>query len=124
MKSKAPKDAPIEPRFAPVVAAFAKDPAVTYGGKGFGSTGLKFKGKLFAMISSKGHFVVKLPRERVEELVRARKGKQFDPGHGRPMKEWLDLGGTPSIWLALAKEGRAFLGGGEKATKNRRKEER
>jgi hypothetical protein len=110
MKSKAPKEAPaIDPRFAPVIASFAKDPTVTYGGKGFGSTGLKVNGKLFAMISSKGHFVVKLPRERVDELVRSRQGKLFDPGHGRLMKQWLDFQGAPSAWLALAREGRSFV---------------
>jgi hypothetical protein len=100
----------IDPRFAPVVAAFARDRAVTYGGKGFGSTGLKVRGKLFAMIASKGQFVVKLPRARVEELVRLHKGKPFDPGHGRLMKEWLALDGSHTMWVALAREGRSFVG--------------
>ena len=42
------------------------------------------------MISSKGQFVAKLPRERVDELVRLGQGEHFDPGHGRKMKEWVD----------------------------------
>jgi hypothetical protein len=67
----------------------AKERQVTYGGKGFGSTALKVKGKIFAMQSSKGEFVAKLPRGRVDELVRLGKGEYFDPGHGRLMKEWL-----------------------------------
>ena len=92
----------IDPKFAPVVAAFAKDPEVTYGGKGFGSTGLKVNGKLFAMISSKGKFVAKLPKDRVEELVRDGKGEYFDPGHGRLMKEWIALDGGAKSWLDLA----------------------
>ena len=50
-----------------------------------GSDGLKTGGKLFAMVS-KGELVVKLPRERVDELVEAGAGHRFDPGHGRLMK--------------------------------------
>ena len=60
----------IEPKLSPLVRAFAKDPRVSYGGKGFGSGALKVDGKIFAMISSQGLFVVKLPKDRVSELVR------------------------------------------------------
>jgi len=34
---------------------------------------------------------VKLPRERVDELVEPGAGHRFDPGHGRLMKEWVAL---------------------------------
>jgi hypothetical protein len=54
--------------------------------------GLKVDGKIFAM-HSKGKFVAKLPKDRVDELVRAGKGEYFDPGHGRLMKEWVSLHG-------------------------------
>jgi hypothetical protein len=107
-------DAPvIDPRFVPVVKAFAKDGRVVYGGKGkgFGSSALKVDGKLFALMSSRGLFVAKLPRERVEELVRLGKGRPFDPGHGRLMKEWLEVDGGESSWLPLAREARQFVGG-------------
>jgi hypothetical protein len=103
--------APVDPRFAPVVAAFARDRAVTYGGKGFGSTGLKVEGKLFAMISSKGMFVAKLPKARVEELVQQGAGEPFDPGHGRLMKEWIALRGGTASWIDLAKEAHRFVKG-------------
>lgn len=56
----------------------------------FGSDGLKVGTKFFASLSSE-HFVVKLPRERVDELVEAGEGVRFDPGSGRPMKEWVAL---------------------------------
>jgi TfoX/Sxy family transcriptional regulator of competence genes len=55
-----------------------------------GSEGLKTGRKFFAMVS-KGELVVKLPRERVDELVEAGAGHRFDPGHGRLMKEWVAL---------------------------------
>ena len=111
MKAKVDASGEIDPRFSPVVAAFAKDRAVTYGGKGFGSTGLKVNGKLFAMMSSKGKFVAKLPKGRVAELVEQGKGEYFDPGHGRLMKEWVSLDGAPASWVGLAKEALRFVRG-------------
>ena len=63
------------------------------------------------MISSKAQFVVKLPRERVDELVRLGIGEYFDPGHGRLMKEWVALDGHHSLWVNLAKEARDYVCG-------------
>lgn len=108
---------PFEPRFAAVVEAFAKDRTVSHGGtKGFGAGALKVNGKIFAMISSKGEFVVKLPEERVTELVNSRKGKRFDPGRGRLMKEWLVVKSRHASCLELAKEACEFVksGGGNR----------
>jgi hypothetical protein len=102
---------PVDPRFAPVADAFAAEPRVTTGGKGFGSSGLKVDGKLFAMLSSKGLFVAKLPRKRVDELVRLGKGERFDPGHGRLMREWVAVDGAPRTWVALAREAHRFVAG-------------
>ena len=105
---KKTRTAGIDPSFAPVVDAFAKDRRVTYGGKGFGSTALKVDGKIFAMMSSKGKFVVKLPKDRVDELVGLRRGEYFDPGHGRLMKEWLAMDGGAGSWVELAREAHRF----------------
>jgi hypothetical protein len=102
----------IDPKLAPLVAAFEADSRVTYGGKGFGSGALKVSGKIFAMLSSKGLFVVKLPKDRVTELVRLGRGQYFDPGRGKLMKEWLVTDGTPRALLALAKEAHRFVLGG------------
>jgi hypothetical protein len=102
-----------DPRFAPVVDALTKERGVSYGGKGFGSAALKVNDKIFAMMSSQEEFVVKLPRERVLELVEAGQGDYFDPGHGRLMNEWLVVKGRGTDWLALAKEARAFVKGGK-----------
>lgn len=91
--------------------AFALDRRVVYGGgKGFGSGALKVDGKIFAMISSKGLFVAKLPAQRVEELIRDGKGQYFDAGRGKKMKEWLALEGMPGLWIELAQEARQFVG--------------
>jgi hypothetical protein len=45
-------------------------------------------------MSSRGKFVVKLPRGRVDELVASGQGEYFDPGHGRASQHHsrLDLG--------------------------------
>ena len=76
---------------AALAEAFSSDFEVTSGGRGFGSSGLKVKGKLFALVSSRGEFVVKLPKQRVQELVAAGAGQYFAAGKGRPMKEWLAM---------------------------------
>ena len=87
----------------------------TYGPAGsgpkraFGSTSLKTNGKIFAMLVN-GHLVVKLDRRRVDALVASGAGTRFDPGHGRLMKEWLDLGSdSDAAWLDLATESEAFV---------------
>ena len=97
----------IDPRFAKLVAAFQSDSRVTYGGKGFGSTALKVDGKIFAMLTPRGEFVVKLSAARVNELVARGTGAHFEPGPGRVMKEWLSVKSKRPSWLALAREARA-----------------
>ncbi|HEY0790906.1 MAG TPA: hypothetical protein VGD78_07560 [Chthoniobacterales bacterium] len=109
-----PRRAQAEREFSLVSDAFASDGEVVYGGgKGFGSTALKVRGKLFALLSSKGKFVVKLPRERVDGLVASGQGVYFDPGHGRLMKEWVALDGAYALWTKLAKEACRFVSGGK-----------
>jgi len=66
------------------------------------------KGKIFAMLV-KGKFVAKLPKKRVDELVRLGKGENFDPGHGRLMKEWIALDGGTTSWVELAREAHRFV---------------
>ena len=107
--------AKVDPRFAPVAAAFVKDRHVSHGeGKGFGSGALKVNGKIFAMMSSKGKFVVKLPKERVDELVASGKGEYFDPGRGRLMKEWFAAGSGGATWVQLAREAYTFVKGSQR----------
>jgi hypothetical protein len=96
---------PIDPAFAPIVEVFASTPNVTYG-KLMSSYGLKVNGKIFAM-HGKGRLVVKLPKARVDALVASRKGKRFEPGPGRVMKEWISIA-PGANWLDLAREAYDF----------------
>jgi hypothetical protein len=103
----------VEPAFAPIVKAFAKDPAVT-SGKMMSSVGLKVGGKIFAMMV-RGEFVAKLPKERVDALVKVKQGKYFDPRRdGRLMKEWIALSGAEATWLGLAREAYRFVRSGKR----------
>ena len=99
-----------EQRYAEIVTAFLRRPGVTQEGRGFGSAALKVRGTMFATLSSKGAFVVKLPRPRVDALVAAGEGRPFEPGPGRLMTQWLELGAASSCdWASLAEEAMAFV---------------
>jgi hypothetical protein len=100
-----------ERAFERLAATFSKDPRVTRGGKGFGATGLKVDGKLFALVSSRSQFVVKLPKTRVEALVKQPGFEYFDTGKGRLMREWVATGIVDARWSELAREARRFVGG-------------
>lgn len=97
----------IDPRFAPVVRAFAGVPGVK-AGKLFSSYGLKVNSKIFAMFG-RGRLVVKLPKERVDEMVGAGKAVRFNPGHGRLMKEWAAFQCEEAQWVELAREAHRFV---------------
>ncbi len=102
----------VDPNFAPVVAAFANDRNVTRKRMFSSSNVLNVNGKIFAMLV-KGEFVAKLPKGRVDELVRGSKGKYFDPGHGRLMKEWVVVGAGKASWVDLAKDAYRFVKSGK-----------
>ncbi len=107
-----------EARYATVVDALLGSPDVSLGSpdgtkanQGFGSSALRINNKIFAMLSSHGGFVVKLPRGRVDEVIASGHGERFDPGHGRLMKEWVVVGPTADEdWVALAREAMEFVG--------------
>ena len=78
-------------------------------GRMFGAPVLKVQGKVLAMLV-KGRLVVKLPRPRVDDLIASRLGEPFDPGHGKPSKEWVAVEATASNrWRRLLDEAREFV---------------
>jgi hypothetical protein len=103
-------DTEAERRFEQLSARFLADPAVTQG-TGFGSApGLRIGGKIFAMLV-KGELVVKLPKDRVDQLIAAGTGGRFDPGHGRLMREWATVPiDDADDWDRLAGEALQFVG--------------
>ncbi len=113
-----PRQAPRTPgeRYAALVELLTEESAATFSpvseapGKTFGTSSLKIDKKIFAMLV-KDRLVVKLPRNRVDELIVAKVGRRFDPGHGRLMKEWLSVqpAAEPS-WVELAREAMRFVG--------------
>ena len=98
----------IPPVLAPVADAFAAVPGVSRRRMFSSENAFSVNGKIFAMLT-RGTFVVKLPRERVDDLVDAGKGKRFDPGHGRLMKEWIAVEAGALPWVALAKEAHSYV---------------
>jgi len=108
-----------EERYDKLTRVFLGKRGVTIEGKGFGSEALRVDGSIFAMLSSKREFVVKLPRQRVDELTASGIGHQFDSGKGRLMKEWLALSrNTTTDWEALATEAKAFVGAKKAPTRH------
>jgi hypothetical protein len=78
------------------------------GGSGFGRSSLRFRGRIFAMLV-RGRLVLKLPAQRVSDLVDSGDGVPFDANKGTPMREWLSLDPESKLdWLALAQEALAF----------------
>ena len=98
-----------ETHFDDVVERFSDDPRVT-GGTGFGSSpGRRVDGRIFAMLV-RDELVVKLPRQRVTELVEAGIATWFDAGKGRPMREWASISmAQADAWPTLVTEAFEFV---------------
>jgi hypothetical protein len=97
--------------WAPIAKAQLGERGVK-GGTGFGNNeGLRISGKIFAMLVG-GDLVVKLPKDRVDELVDSGLATRFDARKGRPMKEWASVPPSASRrWKALVEEARGFVRG-------------
>jgi hypothetical protein len=100
-----------EQLFERLAARFLADPTVDQG-TGFGSNpGLRVGSKIFAMLRN-SDLVVKLPKQRVEQLVASGAGARFDPRHdGRLMKQWVTIPMRHRRdWDQLASEALQFVG--------------
>jgi hypothetical protein len=94
--------------FERITSGFMSDPTVSQG-TGFGSSpGLRVGGRIFAMLAG-GALVVKLPKDRVDQLVASGVGARFDPGHGRVMREWVTVPMGHATDLGKAHRGRLRL---------------
>jgi hypothetical protein len=101
-----------EEAFEAIATRVMKVAGVTAGTM-FGARALKIQDKVFAMLV-KGDLVVKLPRERVEQMVSSSSGRRFDPGHGRLMREWVAIPlGLKASWPRLVREAKDFVGHGD-----------
>jgi len=99
-----------ELRFEDLVDELTGVPGVTppRGGSGFGRSALRWRGRIFAMLV-RGRLVVKLPADRVDDLVTAGEGAHFDANKGTPMREWLSVDPDSGLeWLPLAREALDF----------------
>jgi len=73
----------------------------------FGSQGLRTGRKFFAIWWHE-QLVVKLPADRLAELVDGGQGQPFEPMEGRRMNGWILLG--PSLdWPPVVEEARAYV---------------
>jgi TfoX/Sxy family transcriptional regulator of competence genes len=88
---------------------FAGDAEVTQA-QMFGSRGFRVRGKVFVMLVH-DDLVAKLPKSRVDALVASGRGKRFEAGHGKAMKEWVALPPPHEGWRGIAAEARAFVAG-------------
>jgi hypothetical protein len=94
--------------FAAIVAAFDSGQQVQVGKMFSSNSVLNVNGKIFAMLV-RGKLVVKLPKQRVDELIDIGLGERFNPGHGRLMKEWVAIRPERGKWADLAKEAYRFV---------------
>lgn len=98
----------VDALFDELSRTFLRSPAVTTA-KMFGGSALKVKNKVFACFY-KGKLVLKLPRERVDDLVARGGAVHFDSGTGRPAKEWVAIDASRADEsLGLAKEAKKFV---------------
>ena len=90
-----------------LVEAMTAQPEVGYG-RMFSSNGLHFRDKYFALLR-KEDLLLKLPEDRVDELVGIQRAERFEPSAGRVMREWVLVpwnGGRD--WTTLATEALEF----------------
>jgi len=93
-------------RWDDLIVEFLAKPGVTLE-RAFSSISLMVGGKLFAS-AGHGGLLIKVPAERVAELIANGEGAPFSTGGNRVMREWVVV--TPATdWRALAAESMTFV---------------
>jgi hypothetical protein len=85
--------------------------ALSDGSTKLGHHGLTVNGKLFARFVE-GTLVVRLPEDRIAELVAAGIGTRCDASR---LRHWLKVTSSKASWIDLASQARAFARGDEVA---------
>jgi len=76
---------------------------------GSGAQGIKRDGKLFVMFM-KGNILVKFPPKRVTEIITSGDGLAYDPGTGKPMKNWVLIQqAKKDLWIKYSVEANNIL---------------
>ena len=76
--------------------------------RGRGAQGIKLGKKLIVMFM-KGDLIVKLPEERVSEIIASGDGEPYDPGTGKPMKNWVLITETRrELWIKYSEEAKQY----------------
>jgi hypothetical protein len=107
-----PDEPSVEERFKALANVLQNQSGVALGSgkRGFGADALQVDGRIFAMVT-RSRIVLKLPAERVRDLIQSGRGSPFDAGKGRPMREWVALEEGAYELLPLAEEALAFVAG-------------
>ena len=100
-----------EERYAAIVETLRHDDIAHAESTSRATRHMRVNHRIFAMLDQ-GSLVVRLPRRRVDTLIASGDGVQFDPGHGRAMKDWVAVGeGSLEDWMSLVHEAKDFVGG-------------
>lgn len=102
-----------DPRYEDLIDELLGEPGVTPPqGRGFGRSAVRFNGKIFVMFV-RGRLVLKLPEDRVDDMIATGHGVRFDANKGTPMREWLSLDpASEQPWLPLAREALSYASSG------------
>ena len=91
-----------------VVETLLEDPAVSEA-QMMGMPSLKNGSKMFGGLRE-GGLVLKLGRDRVDELIASGRAQAFDPSRrGRPMRDWAVLPAPADDWMALALDAKRLV---------------
>jgi hypothetical protein len=112
---------PGEVRFWDLAEPLLDEPGITRSTM-MGFPCLRIDGKFFATCDHRsGALVVKLPEDRVDQLIETERAESFAPA-GRPFREWASIPPERSrTWRRLLTEARAFVAAQPSSPKRSRK---